>query len=183
MPKPAKKKQGTRPKLLIAKPVKPTKPAKSCKAAVVAPPGPAIGDGARSAVLDRLWQVVLSRRDADPAVSHSARLLSRGPAKVAQKFGEEAVECLIEAVSGNVDALIAESADVLYHLIVVWVAAGVDPADVWAELERREGISGVAEKAARPRDPFFSPGLSSKSGSPSKPGLAAKPGPSTRKIP
>lgn len=100
-------------------------------------------------VLDRLYDVVLSRRDADPTVSHSARLLSRGPAKVAQKFGEEAVECLIEAVSGNHDALIAESADVLYHLLVLWVSSGVDPAEVWAELIRREGISGIAEKAAR----------------------------------
>lgn len=100
-------------------------------------------------VLDRLYAVVHSRRTADPALSHSARLLSRGPAKVAQKFGEEAVECLIEAVAGNRDALVAESADVLYHLIVLWVSSGVVPADVWAELGRREGISGVAEKAAR----------------------------------
>jgi phosphoribosyl-ATP pyrophosphohydrolase len=100
-------------------------------------------------VLDRLWEVVLARRDANPAVSHSARLLSRGRAKVAQKFGEEAVECLIEAVAGNTDALVAESADVLYHLLVLWVSAGVRPADVWAELERREGVSGIAEKAAR----------------------------------
>jgi phosphoribosyl-ATP pyrophosphohydrolase len=104
-------------------------------------------------VLDRLWSVVMSRRDADPAVSHSARLLSRGPAKVAQKFGEEAVECLIEAVTGNHDALVAESADVLYHLIVVWVSAGVSPDEVWAELKRREGISGIAEKAARTAPP------------------------------
>ncbi len=108
---------------------------------------PASASGA--AVLDRLFAVVQNRRDADPAVSHSARLLSRGPAKVAQKFGEEAVECLIEAVAGNPDALIAESADVLYHLIVLWVSAGVVPEAVWAELERREGISGVVEKAAR----------------------------------
>jgi phosphoribosyl-ATP pyrophosphohydrolase len=100
-------------------------------------------------VLDRLWSVVQSRRTADPAVSHSARLLSRGPAKVAQKFGEEAVECLIEAVAGNHDALVAESADVLYHLIVVWVSAGVSPDEVWTELRRREAISGIAEKAAR----------------------------------
>lgn len=106
-------------------------------------------DGSRSAVMDRLWGVVISRRNADPTLSHSARLLSRGMAKVAQKFGEESVECLIEAVSGNKDALIAESADVLYHLIVMWVAAGLDPNDVWAELERREGISGIAEKASR----------------------------------
>lgn len=102
-----------------------------------------------AAVLDRLWAVVTSRRDADPSVSHSARLLSRGPAKVAQKFGEEAVECLIEAVRGDKDAVIAESADVLYHLIVLWVAAGVAPEDVWAELMRREGVSGISEKASR----------------------------------
>ncbi len=102
-----------------------------------------------SEVLDRLWLVVLSRRDADPAVSHSARLLSRGISKVAQKFGEEAVECLIEGVAGNRTALIGESADVLYHLIVLWVAAGVRPEEVWAELVRREGMSGIAEKASR----------------------------------
>jgi phosphoribosyl-ATP pyrophosphohydrolase len=100
-------------------------------------------------VLDRLFAVVESRRDADPTISHSARLLSRGPAKVAQKFGEEAVECLIEAVAGNRDALVAESADVLYHLLVLWVSSGVAPTEVWAELIRREGISGIAEKAAR----------------------------------
>ena len=102
-------------------------------------------------VLDRLHAVILSRRDADPAVSHSARLLSRGTAKVAQKFGEEAVECLIEAVAGDRVALVGESADVLYHLMVMWAAAGVEPAEVWTELERREGISGIAEKAARAR--------------------------------
>ncbi len=102
-------------------------------------------------VLDRLWTVVMDRRAADPAHSHSARLLARGTAKVAQKFGEEAVECLIEAALGNRDALISESADVLYHLLVMWVAAGIEPADVWAELHRREGVSGVLEKAMRSR--------------------------------
>jgi phosphoribosyl-ATP pyrophosphohydrolase len=100
-------------------------------------------------VIDRLWSVVMSRREADPTISHSARLLSRGPAKVAQKFGEEAVECLIEAVRGDRDAVIAESADVLYHLVVVWVSTGVAPEEVWAELMRREGVSGIAEKASR----------------------------------
>ena len=105
-------------------------------------------------VLDRLWAVVMDRRSADPAHSHSARLLSRGNSKVAQKFGEEAVECLIEAVAGNKPALIAESADVLYHLMVMWVAAGIEPADVWSELGRREGISGVLEKATRSRSPI-----------------------------
>ena len=100
-------------------------------------------------VLDRLWAVVESRRDADPSVSHSARLMSRGIGKVAQKFGEEAFECVIEAVAGNKPALIAESADVLYHLMVMWVASGVNPDEVWAELARREGTSGIVEKAAR----------------------------------
>lgn len=103
------------------------------------------------AVLDRLYAVIVDRRSADPAHSHSARLLARGPAKVAQKFGEEAVECLIECAAGNTKALIAESADVLYHLLVMWVATAVDPADVWAELTRREGVSGVVEKASRGR--------------------------------
>ena len=107
--------------------------------------------GRRPSVLDRLWSVVMSRRTANPAVSHSARLLSRGTAKVAQKFGEESVECLIEAVAGNRDAVVAESADVLYHLIVLWVACGIRPEEVWDELKRREGISGIAEKAARAR--------------------------------
>ena len=105
----------------------------------------------RAEVLDRLHAVIMDRRTADPAHSHSARLLARGPAKVAQKFGEEAVECLIEAVAGNRAALIGESADVLYHLLVMWVSSGVEPADVWAELERREGVSGVMEKAMRTR--------------------------------
>lgn len=99
--------------------------------------------------LDRLWTTVVERRSADPSESHSARLLSRGTAKVAQKFGEEAVECLIEAVAKNPAAVITESADVLYHLVVLWVAAGVDPAEVWSELQRREGVSGIAEKASR----------------------------------
>ena len=113
-------------------------------------PIPAPAPGSETAlVLDRLWATVLSRRDAEPAASHSARLLSRGTAKVAQKFGEEAVECLIEAVAGNGPALVAESADVLYHLLVLWIAAGVRPEEVWNELRRREGVSGIAEKAAR----------------------------------
>ncbi|HUA77277.1 MAG TPA: phosphoribosyl-ATP diphosphatase [Acetobacteraceae bacterium] len=119
------------------------------------PPAPAVASArereALASVLERLWGVVMTRRGADPAVSHSARLLARGIPKVAQKFGEEAVECLIEAVAGNRAALIGESADVLYHLIVLWVASGVRPEEVWEELVRREGVSGIAEKAARGR--------------------------------
>ncbi|MCR0983927.1 phosphoribosyl-ATP diphosphatase [Roseomonas pecuniae] len=110
-------------------------------------PGPGV---AEAAVLDRLWETVEERRlSGDSTTSHSARLLARGTAKVAQKLGEEAVEAVIEAMAGNRRALIGESADLLYHLIVTWVDAGIRPEDVWAELVRREGISGIAEKAAR----------------------------------
>jgi len=102
-------------------------------------------------VLDRLAATVASRRGADPASSYTARLLAAGPTKAAQKLGEEAVETVIEAVRGDAGKLAAESADLLYHLTVLWAAVGVDPAAVWAELERREGTSGIAEKAARVR--------------------------------
>lgn len=112
-------------------------------------PKPAEAAGPSALVLDRLFDVVASRKGADPSTSHSAKLLSRGTAKVAQKFGEEAVECVIEAVAGNRAELIAESADVLYHLLVIWVDGGVRAEEVWAELERREGVSGIAEKASR----------------------------------
>jgi phosphoribosyl-ATP pyrophosphohydrolase len=108
--------------------------------------------GADALVLDRLWQTIENRRLAgDVRYSHSARLLARGTAKVAQKLGEEAVECVIEAAQGHRPEIVLESADVLYHLLVVWVDAGIRPEEVWAELRRREGISGIAEKAARPR--------------------------------
>ena len=133
-----------------------SKPART-KAAALRGEAPAPRQGEPAAggsdVLDRLWSVVQARRDADPASSHSARLLGRGTAKVAQKFGEEAVECLIEAVAGNSDKLISESADMLYHLIVMWVDAGLQPGMIWAELQRRQGVSGIAEKASRPGPP------------------------------
>jgi phosphoribosyl-ATP pyrophosphohydrolase len=131
---------------------KPKKAIQRMQAAEMSRPPPPLAVGPSAAALDRIWTMVTNRRDADPAVSPSARLLSRGRSKVAQKFGEEAVECLIEAVAGNRDALVAESADVLYHLIVLWVDAGVRPDEVWAELKRREGISGVADKASRARE-------------------------------
>jgi phosphoribosyl-ATP pyrophosphohydrolase len=108
--------------------------------------------GADASVLDTLWRTVEARRLAgDVDHSHSARLIARGTAKVAQKLGEEAVECVIEATQGNRAATVLESADLLYHLVVVWVDAGIRPDEVWAELARRQGISGIAEKAARPK--------------------------------
>ncbi|GBQ14811.1 phosphoribosyl-ATP diphosphatase [Swaminathania salitolerans] len=111
-------------------------------------PAPEIAP-AGAQVLDRLFETVQSRRGTDPALSHSARLLSRGRKKIAQKFGEEAVECLIEAVAGKPGELVSESADVLYHLIVMWVDAGITPEEVWSELRRRQSMSGVQEKASR----------------------------------
>lgn len=105
-----------------------------------------------AAVLDRLWATIEARRQAgDTEASHSARLIARGTPKVAQKLGEEAVELVIEAVARNRPAIISESADVLYHLMLLLVDAGITPDEVWAELRRREGISGIAEKASRPR--------------------------------
>ncbi len=88
-------------------------------------------------------------RTADPEVSYTAKLLGRGVAQCAKKFGEEAVEAALAAVSGDRQALTAEAADVLYHLMVMLKAGGVEPGDVMAELEKRTGQSGLAEKAAR----------------------------------
>jgi phosphoribosyl-ATP pyrophosphohydrolase len=130
----------------MAKTVKKKKPV-----AAAARPVPPLALGPSAAVLDRLFAVVESRRGTDPDLSHSARLMARGTAKVAQKFGEEAVECLIEAVRGDRAGLIGESADVLYHLLILWADAGIRAEEVWAELQRREGISGIAEKASRPK--------------------------------
>lgn len=130
---------------------KPPKSVKRVEKRLLAPfePSP---EGAGADVLDRLWGVIDQRRaSGDAATSHSARLLARGTSKVAQKLGEEAVELVIEAMTGDRAAIIAESADVLYHLLVLWVDAELEPAEVWAELRRREGISGIAEKAARPK--------------------------------
>lgn len=101
--------------------------------------------------LDRLAATIAARRGADPDGSWTARLLSRGPEACAAKFGEEAVEAIIEAARGDRARLTAEAADVLYHLLVMLAARDVTLAEVLAELERREGTSGIAEKAARPR--------------------------------
>jgi phosphoribosyl-ATP pyrophosphohydrolase len=96
-------------------------------------------------VLDRLWTIIDSRKDVDATVSHSAKLLARGTPQVVQKLGEELIECLIEAMAGNHSGLVVESADVLYHLLVTWVNAGIHPEEVWAELTRREAVSHLTE--------------------------------------
>jgi phosphoribosyl-ATP pyrophosphohydrolase len=102
-----------------------------------------------SDILKRLDATIAARRGADPASSHTAGLLAKGPAKCAEKFGEEAVEAIIAAAQGDRAALTRECADALYHMAVMLAAQGLTLAEVLAELERREGVSGVAEKAAR----------------------------------
>jgi phosphoribosyl-ATP pyrophosphohydrolase len=96
--------------------------------------------------LDRLYQAVLAAKDLDPATSRTAKLFQRGPAKMAKKLAEEAIEVVIDAVNGKSDAVVRESADLLYNLTVLWAAAGVKPADVWREMDRRERLLGIAEK-------------------------------------
>jgi phosphoribosyl-ATP pyrophosphohydrolase len=104
------------------------------------------------AVLDSLFEIIESRRGADPESSHTAKLFHRGLDKICQKVGEEAVETVIEGAQGRKVGVVSESADLLYHLLVLWAASGVTPAEVWAALEARQGTSGIAEKAARKPD-------------------------------
>jgi phosphoribosyl-ATP pyrophosphohydrolase len=99
--------------------------------------------------LTRLAATIQTRRGADPDTSWTAKLLAKGPEKCAEKFGEEAIEAIIEAVKGDRAALTSEAADVLYHLLVMLAARDVALTDVLAELDRREAQSGLAEKAAR----------------------------------
>jgi phosphoribosyl-ATP pyrophosphohydrolase len=116
-----------------------------------APNGTDLGGADLGAVLDRLWQTIRARRGGDPQTSYTARLFAAGRAKIAQKFGEEAVETVIAGVAERPAAMVAESADLLYHLLVLWAETGTSPAAVAAELERREGRSGIDEKRARAR--------------------------------
>ena len=96
--------------------------------------------------IERLYLAVLAAKDLDPAVSRTARLFQRGPSKMAKKLAEEAVEVVIDAVTGKPDAVIRESADLIYNLTVLWAACGITPDDVWREMERREDMLGIAEK-------------------------------------
>ena len=100
-------------------------------------------------VLERLIAVIESRRGADPASSYVAKLMAKGRSKLAQKVGEEAVETAIAAAEGDAGAVAQESADLIFHLLVLWAEMGIGPDDVLEALEAREGRSGLAEKAAR----------------------------------
>jgi phosphoribosyl-ATP pyrophosphohydrolase len=96
--------------------------------------------------LERLYLAVIAAKDLDPAISRTARLFQRGPAKMAKKLAEEAIEVVIDAVNRNPEAVVRESADLLYNLTVLWASAGVRPEDVWREMARREHLLGIAEK-------------------------------------
>ena len=114
--------------------------------------------------LDRLYQAVLAARDLDPATSRTARLFQHGSGKMAKKLAEEAIEVVIDAVNGNREAVVRESADLLYNLTVLWAAAGVRPDDVWAEMGRRENLLGIAEKLPKSRLKLVKPGPAARAG-------------------
>jgi phosphoribosyl-ATP pyrophosphohydrolase len=99
--------------------------------------------------INRLYQAALSCRHDDPSTSRTARLLRSGRSKMAKKLAEEAVEVVIDAMNGDRFAVIKESADLLYNLVVLWVAAGIRPEDVWKEMDRRERLLGIAEKVPK----------------------------------
>lgn len=96
--------------------------------------------------LDRLHKSVVALQKGDPQLSRTARLIRSGRAKIAKKMAEEAVEVVVDAMRGNRDAVVRESADLLYHLVVLWAESGIRPQDVWAEMDRRERLLGLAEK-------------------------------------
>ena len=105
--------------------------------------------------LERLHKSVLALQKGDPQLSRTARLMRSGRAKIAKKMAEEAVEVVVDVMRGNRDAAVRESADLLYHLVVLWAEAGIRPQDVWAEMDRRERLLGLAEKPPKelPREP------------------------------
>jgi len=104
-----------------------------------------------SSTLDKLFATIAARKGSDPSQSYTAKLLAQGVEKCAKKFGEEATEAVIAAIQKDKTELAKESADVLYHLLVLWAASGITPEEVYAVLQSREGKSGLEEKATRPK--------------------------------
>ena len=96
--------------------------------------------------VERLYEGVIAAKHGDPTRSRTSRLLRSGRAKMAKKLAEEAVEVVIDAMNGSRDAVVKESADLIYNLVVLWVSSGVQPKEVWKEMERRERLFGIAEK-------------------------------------
>jgi phosphoribosyl-ATP pyrophosphohydrolase len=109
--------------------------------------------------VDRLYEAVLAAKHADPATSRTSRLLHAGRAKMAKKLGEEAFEVVIGAMHANSEAVVRESADLLYNLVVLWASVGVAPVDVWKEMNRRERLFGIAEKMLKSRNEKVRPSL------------------------
>ena len=105
-----------------------------------------------SETIDKLFATIAARKGADPSQSYTAKLLAAGVEKCAKKFGEEATEAVIAAIQKDKTELAKESADVLYHLLVLWAASGITPQDVYAVLQSREGQSGLEEKASRRKE-------------------------------
>ncbi len=102
-------------------------------------------------VLDGLFDVIKSRHGQSPETSYTAKLLARGRGEIARKLGEETTETIVAALDEGAGEVISESADLLYHLLVLWAEMGIEPTEVWAELQRREGLSGIDEKNSRPK--------------------------------
>jgi len=108
-------------------------------------------DTETAAILQRLYDTIAARKTADPGSSYTAKLLHQGRTVIAKKMGEEAVETAIAAVAKDSDAVVSESADLIYHLLVLWADCGIEPDEVWKKLATREGTSGLVEKASRPQ--------------------------------
>ena len=125
--------------------------------------------GGMSDSLERLYNAVVAARDLDPGSSRTAKLLRAGHAKMSKKLAEEAIEVVIDAMNGKAEAVVRESADLIYNLTVLWVACGVKPRDVWMEMNRREKLLGIAEKLPKlPRKP-------AKSGTDAAPAVVGRP--------
>ena len=99
--------------------------------------------------ITRLYSAALACRQDDPSTSRTARLLRSGRSKMAKKLAEEAIEVVIDAMHGDRDAVVKESADLIYNLVILWVSSGIRPEDVWKEMDRRERLLGIAEKVPK----------------------------------
>jgi phosphoribosyl-ATP pyrophosphohydrolase len=106
-------------------------------------------EGAMADSINRLYQAALACRHDDPSTSRTARLLRAGRSKMAKKLAEEAVEVVIDSMHGDRNSVVKESADLIYNLVVLWVATGIRPEDVWKEMDRRERLLGIAEKVPK----------------------------------
>ena len=104
-----------------------------------------------SDILERLFETIKGRHGDDPDTSYTAKLFANGRGEIARKLGEEATETIVAALDETDEKVVSESADLLYHLLVLWADVGISPSHVWTELARREGTSGIAEKNARPK--------------------------------